>query len=201
MQQDENMDWESTDSNLKNRVPSDQIGSSEDDDDTDKDAESIETQIKPKLRGAGRSYILIEEFESLNFSKEARNKNDDYTYRGNRASQAGEKYLYTCSNNNKCPKTMYLLLHNDSQKCSLFQSELEHNHSNNTHKSRLPQSSVDFITEQVKMGVKRNNQLVQGLLAKGLPQLTFAQINGLKAKLKVEMYGRSDFTFKEILEW
>jgi len=159
------MEWNETDSSLRNRVPTNELDS-DDEQNTSKDAESIED--KPKQRGKSRPYEKIIQFEDFDSAKKYMEEREDYTYRYIRESHVeGDKLWYTCSNNNKCPKTIYLHMHIDSLICSIHQSSLEHNHENFDHKSRLPKASVEYIKEQLKLGTRKNDQLFDGLLLKG----------------------------------
>ena len=146
---DNEMDWEETDSSLKNIVSMDQFNS---DDDTSKDAESIEIK-KPKIRGKGRPYDETYEFPDLETAENfMQTERTEYTYRRTTNSTIeGDKKWFSCSNNNKCPKTLYLHLHIDSFKCSVYESTLDHNHTDNQNKGRLPQASIDYIREQIML--------------------------------------------------
>jgi len=106
------MEWNETDSSFRNRVPTNELDS-DDEQNTSKDAESIED--KTKQRGKSRPYEKIIQFEDFDFAKKYMEEREDYTYRYIRESHVeGDKLWYTCSNNNKCPKTIYLHMHIDS---------------------------------------------------------------------------------------
>jgi hypothetical protein len=98
------MEWNETDSSLRNRVPTHKLDGSDSDDEQN--------------------------------TKKYMEERENYTYRYIRESHVeGDKLWYTCSNNNKCPKTIYLHMHIDSLMCSIYQSCLEHIHENFDHKS------------------------------------------------------------------
>ena len=84
MDNPEDMEWEETDSSLKNSVPDNQINNG-DDHNTSNDAESIEE--KSKLRGRARPYTKIKDFEDYDSAKQYMEKErEDYTYRYTRPS-------------------------------------------------------------------------------------------------------------------
>ena len=74
------MEWNETDSSLRNRVPTNELDGSDSDDEqnTSKDAESIED--KPKLRGKSRPYEKIIQFEDFDSAKKYMEEREDYTY-------------------------------------------------------------------------------------------------------------------------
>ena len=75
---DEEMDWESTDSPLVNIVNNVEG-------DTEEDAENIEE--KPKVRGQIRIYTEIKVYENFKVANEAFSYNQEYKFRYTRESQ------------------------------------------------------------------------------------------------------------------
>jgi len=145
-QEEEDMDWQETGSTIKNIVSG---GGEfiEDSANTSADADEIEEEeAKPRVRGGARHYLKITDYENYTVAKKALDDNDDYFFRYIRESHYdGDKHWYTCANNNKCPKSMYLLLHIYSQKCSLHQADCEHDHGDTDHKSKLPHASRAYV--------------------------------------------------------
>ena len=78
-QEEEDMDWQETGSTIKNIVSG---GGEfiEDGANTSADADEIEEEAKPRVRGGARHYLKITDYENYTVAKKALDDSDDYFF-------------------------------------------------------------------------------------------------------------------------
>jgi len=61
---------------------------------------------------------------------------------------------------------------------------------------------VDQLVKQcINDKVRSNKRILEKIAQNKSPQITFAQLKNLKARIKVSKYGKSDNTLTELIEW
>ena len=70
---------------------------------------------------------------------------NEWTKRYTRETDEGDKDYYSCRNNPKCSKTVFVLRHAESLETSIWISNNQHNHTDVEQKGRLPSDTVQFI--------------------------------------------------------
>jgi hypothetical protein len=162
-------------------------------------SDSNQKQKKRKLK----SYKLIEEYdnynEALNRLKEPVGENT-YVFRYTKKTFEGAKDYYFCHGNQQCPKCLYILRHSDSIKSSIWLAKVSHEHKSKT--SVLPSKSVAHIKKLFEDKIRlTNNEIIASLRRNNCPQLTKAQINNLKARLRDKRIGAANCCLYELKEW
>ena len=66
---------------------------------------------------------------------------------------------FTCSGFLKYPKLVYILLHSDSQECSIFQSDDDHQHA--SHFSRISTDVKEFVNACMRDGFNSNKIIME----------------------------------------
>ena len=148
-----------------------------------------------------KTYKCILEFntcrEAIERLKEPIN-DSRYRFRYTRNSQQGEKDFYHCDGNKKCPKTIYVLRHNDSIKATVWLAKNNHHHKDSA-VGNLPPKSVAHIKKLLEEKTRySNNEIMNSLRRHNCPQLTKLQINNLKQRLKEKRIGKSNCCIHEI---
>ena len=179
-----------TSSNLHTRHTKDLIESCDDDTDCEDETDffngPIDTVSKVnnnKGRGSSKEYSLIESFDTYLSALQHMKKNTDLTFRYPKETQEGQKRYYYCTGFIKCPCTIYLLKHPDSQECTLWSAICDHNHQQKTN-NRLSTKTTRIVEQMIKDGIRSNKRINQRIKEMKLPQLKLSQINNLKARFK-----------------
>ena len=79
-------------------------------------------------------------------------------------------------------KTVYILKNAESQQCTLWEADCEHDHSKK--KQKVNQRSADRVKELIRLGIKSNTAIIDDLKLNMLPQLSKRQISNLKTRFK-----------------
>ena len=123
-------------------LDADQDDANEEDEDDDDD--EIEGAKKSK-RGQNKEYEEVKRFNdypSALLAIEEGIDNQKWTRRYSRDTQVGEKIFFPCINHPNCPKTLFLLKHDDSLDVSIWLcSDQDHQHSKQIDKGRLLKSA------------------------------------------------------------
>ena len=165
---------------------------------------SSETIVNVQNKRQLKSYKCILEYSDVKSATERLKEEiceSNYIFRYTRPNTDGFKDYYHCQNNQKCPKVLYLLRHNDSLRSSIWISESPHVHCIKPGGS-LPVKSVAHIKKLFDEKTRyTNNELIKSLKRNNCPQLTTTQLNNLKQRLKEKRIGKSNCCIHEIKEW
>jgi hypothetical protein len=147
---------------------------------------------------------LIEEYdnfkEALERLKEAVGENA-YVFLYTKKTVEGDKDYYFCHGNQQCPKCLYILRHSDSIKSSIWLAKVSHEHKTKK-ASVLPLKSVAHINKLFEDKIRlTNNEIIASLRRNNCPQLTKAQINNLKSRLRVKRIGAANCCLYELKDW
>ena len=89
----------------------------------------------------------------------------------------------------KCPKTVFLLLEDESQTCKIFQSTDAHAHE--IHNSRIPDAVQNLVKKCIEDRIK-SNDIMKKLREHNLPQIKKNQLASLKKRLKAKTHDIKD---------
>jgi len=172
-----------------------------DSEDHESEKENLDLNKKTRKR---KPYKLISEYDNCQAAIERLKQpiaDVFYRFRYTRHTVEGDKDYYYCQGYQKCPKTVFVLRHSDSLKASIYISNFPHIHEEKAGKS-LPLKSVAHIKKLFdEKNRYTNNEIIASLKRHNCPQLTKAQINNLKQRLKLKRIGKSNCCLHEILEW
>jgi hypothetical protein len=124
------------------------------------------------------AYLLVEEVDGALWSCE-------YT---RETKTGGEKRNYTCKGK-KCPKTAYLLLHDDHQGTTFFISEGEHVHDDDD-AFGLPRKTTSVCKELVDEGIYKPSFILRRIEELGLPPITKKQFYNWKSRYMLNKFGK-----------
>jgi hypothetical protein len=159
--------------------------------------ETATNERSRKLRKV-KTYKCILEYESCQEASERLKEavsDSIYRFRYTRSTKEGDKDFYHCQGNQNCPKTLYILRHNDSKKASIWLAAISHVH-NEKKGGALPIKSVDHIKKLFEEKTRySNNDLMESLKTHNLPPLTNSQINNLKQRIKEKRLEKSKTFF------
>ena len=113
-------------------------------------------------------------------------------------NECGDKFYYICKGFLICKKIVYIHLHVDSLKCTIYQSKEEHSH--NLNKNKIDQRVIDLVRDCLNDKVSSNSRIMEKIREKLLPQITTKQLNNLKSRLKEKKHGKSSTNLIEIIE-
>jgi len=178
-------------------------GSSSDSSYASESSSSPSSTQKRKKRKT-KSYKLIEEYGNFNEAlarlKEPVGENS-YVFRYTKKTFEGYKDYYFCHGNQQCPKCLYILRHSDSIKSSIWLAKVSHEHKSKK-AAVLPPKSVAHIKKLFEDKIRlTNNEIIASLRRNNCPQLTKAQINNLKSRLREKRIGAANCCLYELKDW
>ena len=172
-------------------------------DDTLNDIESLDEsfELTKKGRGANKEYLMQESFQDYKMALHYVIENlKEYKFRYSRPSKEGQKRFYHCVGFHKCPCTIYLLKHSDSQECSIWKADTQHKHNTNA-SNRLPKKTIELVQQCIKDGIRSNKRIIEKIKANKLQQITKNQLKNLKARIKDNKFGKTEGTLSELINW
>ncbi len=177
--------------------------------DSDNDAEElheVETTSNSKKRGNCRNYDLMAEFENYREAKEYMSKLDNFKWKRGKTNKSyeGDKQTYSCNETIDCSVLAYILVHNTSDKCSVFKSDEAHHHTYVTLTgidNRVKKRIADLYTN----GIKRPNLIIRALNNQPdfhtLPTFTKKQLSNFLTQLRTKLFGSFTISLTEIAEF
>jgi hypothetical protein len=147
------------------------------------DGEDGPTGIKgTKKRGKSKIYMIEKSFPCFEEAEIAVKAETCWSRVSNKLTYEGRKIIYRCNKGpyrceKTCPAAVYLLLHSNSQKVTLYRSLDEHDYDTHITSRGLEAHVKDEIQKLVSFGVKKPKAIQETLLRRGfenppLPQLT-----------------------------
>ena len=175
--------------------------------DTLNDVEEIDLNQPKKRRGKNKQYFevcMFKDFETAD--KMCKDIFDEQKWRKGKLDNQ-EKRRYSCysqGSKGNFPVQMYLLLHQDSQKCTLYMSTDKHNHASKCElqfdDQRLNPNVRDEIIRIYENETKSTALILDKLDDKGMVA-SVHQIYNLIHRYKVRNYGSRNMTLNELKLW
>ena len=127
---------------------------------------------------------------------------EEWKFRRNYLTKEGDKSTYVCNRNKLCKAEVRLFYDNANEKVSLYQNNVEHDHSGCDDSNwGIPQATKEELESLYKSGVKMPRLIQYALRQKNIDVPTTMQINNWIRYYKKKEIGKTNLTFAELEAW